>query len=104
MISHEFDLNSLAIRDFCRRWKIRELSVFGSILRDDFGPHSDIDFLADFGADSDWDLFDQMEMEDELAEIVGRRIDLLTTFGLESSSNRFLKREILSNLERVYAA
>src|SRR5258707_11862502 len=104
MIAHGIDLNSDSIRGFCRKWRIRELSVFGSILRDDFGPRSDIDFLADFAEDAEWDLFDQMDMEDELAEIVGRDIDLLTRFGLESSSNRFLKREILSHLERVYAA
>src|SRR5438874_11661219 len=104
MIAHGIDLNSEAIREFCHKWKIRELSVFGSILRDDFRPDSDVDFLADFVEDAEWDLFNHMDMEDELAEIVGRDVDLLTRFGVESSRNRFLKREILSHLERVYAA
>ena len=71
MIAHGIDLNSEAILDFCRKWKIRELCVFGSILRDDFRPDSDIDFLVDFEAGAAWDLFDRFDMEEELAGIVG---------------------------------
>src|SRR2546423_14036724 len=77
MIAHGIDLNSEAIRDFCRRWKIRELSVFGSILRDDFRPHSDSDFLLDHDDDAEWDMFDHFDMEDELAGILARNVDLV---------------------------
>ncbi len=104
MTAHGIELNSDAIQDFCRKWKIRELSVFGSILRDDFRSDSDIDFLADFDEDAEWDLSDLMDMCDGLGRIVGRDVDLLTRTGVESSSNRFLKREIFSTLERLYAA
>lgn len=89
--------------EFCRKWKIRELCVFGSILREDFGPDSDIDFLADFDPEAEWDLLDHMDMEEELAGIVGRAVDLLTRYSVETSGNRFYKKEILSTAEQVVA-
>jgi predicted nucleotidyltransferase len=103
MIAHGIDLNSEAIRDFCLKWKIRELSVFGSILREDFRPDSDVDFLADYEEGAGWDLFDHMDMEEELAGIVGRDVDLLTKYSVETSQNRFYKKEILSTAEPVFA-
>jgi len=59
------------IEDFCRRWKIKEMSVFGSALREDFGPDSDIDFLVTFLEQARWSLFDWVEMIDELKKITG---------------------------------
>ena len=103
MIAHGIDLNSNAIRDFCRKWKIRELSVFGSILRDDFRPDSDVDFLVEHEADAQWDLFDSLHMEEELAELVGRPVDIVDRYAAETSQNRFFKKEILSTAEPVFA-
>ncbi len=98
------ELDSQAMRDFCARWKLTELSVFGSILRDDFRPDSDVDILVDFGADAEWSLFDVMEMREELCNILGREVDLIDRVGLESSQNRYLKKEIFSTLEQVIAS
>lgn len=103
MKHHGIDLDSDAIRAFCRKWKIREMSVFGSILRDDFGPDSDIDFLIDHEEDADWDLFDHFDMEEELAGIVRRNVDLVDRGAIENSRNRFRKREILSTAEPIHA-
>jgi len=103
MNAHGIDLNNDAIRCFCRKWKVRELSVFGSYLRDDFRPDSDIDFLADYEDDAEWDLFDDLAMQEELAAIVGRPVDIIDRFAIEQDGNRFLKREILSTAEPVYA-
>lgn len=103
MTLHGIDLDSAAIRTFRRRWKIRELAVFGSILRDDFRPDSDIDFLAEYEDDAEWDLLDHMDMEDELARIVGRNVDLLTRYSVETSENPFLQRQILSTAEPIIA-
>jgi uncharacterized protein len=102
MTIHGIDLNTEAIYDFCRRWKIRELRVFGSILRDDFGPESDIDFLADFEQDEEWDLFDELRMQNELAELVGREVDILSRYAIETDSNWRFRREVLSSSERIY--
>ena len=103
MIAHGIDLDSEAIHDFCRKWKIRELYVFGSILRDDFRPDSDVDFLMDFVEDAEWDLFDRFDMEEELAGIVGRVVDLMERGAIETSRNRLRKREILSTAEPIVA-
>ncbi len=103
MVKQGIDLRSEAFQEFCRKWKVTELSVFGSILREDFRPDSDVDFLADFDEDADCDLFDHMDMEDELAGIVGRSVDLLTKYSVETSQNRFYKKQILSTAELVVA-
>jgi predicted nucleotidyltransferase len=104
VISDRLTVPSSVLEEFCRKWKIRELSVFGSVLRDDFRPDSDVDFVAEFYEDEEWDLFDLMEMREELEGFVGRKVDLLDRVGVETSQNRFLKKEILSTLEPIHAA
>ena len=96
-------LNSEAIHNFCVKWRINELSVFGSVLRTDFRPDSDIDFLADFDEGAEWDLLDHMDMEEELSSIVGRDVDLLTRYSVENSDNRCYKQRILGTAESIFA-
>ena len=64
------------IAAFCKRWQVTELALFGSVLRDDFGPASDVDVLAGFGECARHTLFDLDDMELELKEIFGREVDL----------------------------
>lgn len=89
------------IESFCRRWKIAELSLFGSVLRADFRPESDIDVLIVLAPDAEWSLFDWITMRDELAALFGRNVDLVERSGLR---NPFRRHEILSTREVVYAA
>ena len=103
MVAHGIDLSSEALRAFCRKWMVRELCVFGSILRDDFRQDSDVDFLADFEEDAEWDLLDHMDMQDELSRIVGRGVDLLTRYSIETSENPYLKKSILGSAEPIVA-
>lgn len=103
MVRHGIELDSAAIREFCRRWRIKELAVFGSVLRDDFRPGSDVDFLADFQEDSAWDLSELGEMRDELSAIVGHPVDLLTRLALDSSRNWLFRKIVRSSVETVYA-
>jgi predicted nucleotidyltransferase len=93
-----------ALRAFCSEWKIRELSLFGSALRDDFGPQSDIDFLVTFAPEAQWSLLDHIRMEQELSLLLGRQIDLVSRQALERSANFIRRREILSSAKVVYAA
>ncbi|NLV39846.1 MAG: DNA polymerase subunit beta [Candidatus Hydrogenedentes bacterium] len=86
---------------FCRRWKIRELSLFGSALRDDFRPDSDLDFLVSFDPAAAWDLFDLVAMREELEGRHGRPVDLVEK---EALRNPWRKREILRTREVIYAA
>lgn len=92
------------IAEFCRRWKITELALFGSVLRDDFQPDSDVDVLVTFTPDAKWSLFDHVDMEDELEEILGRPVDLVSRRGIERSRNPFRRRAILESAQVVHVA
>jgi len=98
----KFELPYELLADYCRRWRITKLEVFGSILRDDFGPDSDVDFLATFDPAARWTLFDMVDAEEELAEIVGRPVDLVGRRAIEKSQNWMRKRMILENVRTVY--
>ena len=74
------------LRDFCRRWQIVELALFGSVLRDDFGPDSDVDVLVSFAEGAGHSLFELDDMESELKEIFGREVDLVTRRGHRKQS------------------
>jgi predicted nucleotidyltransferase len=92
------------IRDFCQRWQIVEFAVFGSALRDDFGPNSDLDVLVTFEPDANWSLLDHLKMEEELAGVLKRDIDLFTRRAVEQSHNWLRRREILDTAEVIYGA
>jgi predicted nucleotidyltransferase len=92
------------IAGFCRRWKISEFALFGSVLRDDFRSDSDVDVLVTFAADAQWTLFDMVNMQDELEKIFGRKVDLVSRRGIEASRNYIRRKAILSSAEVVHAA
>jgi len=81
--------------------QITEVALFGSVLRDDFGPDSDIDLLARFEPEARWSIFDHIDMEDELAEIFGRKVDLVSRSAIEESENTRRKKAILSTAEVI---
>ncbi|MEA2164364.1 MAG: uncharacterized protein QOK37_2491 [Thermoanaerobaculia bacterium] len=89
------DYDKEKLRDFCRRWKVTELSLFGSVVRDDFGPESDVDVMVTFAADAHRSLFNMVHMKDELVEIFGREVDLLTRRAVERSLNPIRRDSIL---------
>jgi uncharacterized protein len=92
------------IAEFCRKWRIEELSIFGSALREDFSPDSDVDVLVRFSPEARWNLFDLMHMEEELKAIFGREVDLVERSVVEHSRNYVRRKAILNNLEPIYAA
>jgi len=92
------------IAEFCGRWKITELALFGSVLRDDFRPDSDVDVLVTFAHDAHWSLFDMVEMRDELKALFGRGVDLVSRRGIEASRNYIRRKAILSSAEVIHAA
>lgn len=89
------------IEAFCRKWKIKEFALFGSVLREDFRPDSDIDVLVAFEPDGGITFDNRVEMLDELAEIFGRQIDLVEK---DAIRNPFRRHDILTTKEVVYAA
>jgi predicted nucleotidyltransferase len=100
----KLDLPMDAIADFCRRWKVREFAVFESILRDDFGDDSDVDVMVSFADDVAHGLFAFARMQDELAALLGRPVDLSTRAGIEEGVNANRRRDILSSARTIYAA
>jgi uncharacterized protein len=103
-VSPRIDLDKAKIEEFCRRWMITELALFGSVLRDDFRPDSDIDVLITFVPDHPWSLLDHVEMQEELAGILGRGVDLVSRRAVERSRNYIRRRAILSSAQVVYGA
>ena len=92
------------IAAFCERWQVTELSLFGSVLRDDFGPGSDIDLLVAFAEEARHTLFDLVRMENELKELFGREVDLVERAGVERSRNYLRRKAILQSAETIHAA
>lgn len=103
-MSARIDIPAVAISDFCRKWQVAELALFGSVLREDFGPESDVDVLVRFDPAARRSLFDLVRMRDELKGILGREIDLVSRRGVETSRNTLRKRAILDSAEVIYAA
>jgi hypothetical protein len=88
---------------FCEKWKVAQLALFGSVLREDFGPESDVDVLVSFRPDAGWTLFDMVYMRDELQSIFGREVHLVSRQGLEASRNWIRRQAILASAEVVCA-
>jgi len=95
------DIPKDKITEFCRKWKIRELAIFGSAVGDDFRPDSDVDVLVVFQDNTGWSLFDLMSAEEKLKQIFGRKVDLVEK---EAIRNPFRRHHILSHREVIYAA
>lgn len=99
-----FDLEASReeITAFCERWQVTQLDVFGSALREDFGPESDIDLLVSFEDGARHTLFDMVRMEEELKGIFGREVDLVSRRGIERSPNYIRRKAILESAEAIY--
>jgi hypothetical protein len=97
-------VSDAALVGYCRRWKIIRLEVFGSALRADFRPDSDVDFLVTFASDADWSLFDLVDAEDELSRLVGRKVDLVEREPIEKSRNWIRRNNILGSARTIYVA
>ncbi|MFA4836892.1 MAG: nucleotidyltransferase domain-containing protein [Dehalococcoidia bacterium] len=104
MIKENIRIPEDKLGEFCQRWQIRELALFGSVLRNDFRPDSDLDILVTFAPEVSWGLFDHLRMEQELADMLDRKIDLFTKRAVEQSHNKFRRQEILNTAEVVYVA
>ncbi len=89
------------IRAFCRKWKITEFSLFGSVLRSDFRPDSDVDVMVSFEENAEWDLFDLVDMIEELSVLFGRKVDLVEKGAVR---NPFRRHSIMAGKEVLYAA
>jgi uncharacterized protein len=92
------------LAEFCRRWNISEFALFGSVLRADFRPDSDVDVLVSFSPEAHVTLFDMARMQDELKTIFGRDVDLVSKRGLENSRNYLRRKYILDSAQVIHVA
>ncbi|MGA2610441.1 MAG: nucleotidyltransferase family protein [Terriglobia bacterium] len=97
-------IDQVRIGEFCKKWKVAEFAIFGSALRADFGPDSDVDVLVTFKPDSKRSLFDLVQMEEELKGMFGRKVDLVSRQGIAASRNYLRRKAILGSAKVVYAA
>ena len=102
-VSSRVTASSDAIADFCRRWRVTKLSLFGSVLRDDFSGESDIDVLVEFEPGGVPGI-KFVSMASELSILFGRPVDVLTQSAVERSPNHIRRKDILESAEVVYAA
>ncbi len=100
-LTERLGVTSEQIAALCQRWKIAEFALFGSILREDFRPDSDVDILVTFVPNDGWSLFDLMNLQRELESLIGRPVDLLEKRDLK---NPFRRSEILRTHQVLYAA
>lgn len=91
------------IKQFCKDWKVKELSVFGSLITDKFNKESDIDILISLKDNTHYGLFELSDMKIELEKIFGREVDLVTRKSVEKSSNYLQSKSILENLKSIYS-
>ncbi|OGO27568.1 MAG: hypothetical protein A2Z16_01270 [Chloroflexi bacterium RBG_16_54_18] len=96
-------ISNIIIAEFCRRWLIAELAVFGSALREDFNADSDIDLLVSFAPEARWSLLDHIQMEEELSGLLGRPVDLVSKRAVSRSDNWIRRKAILENARIIYA-
>lgn len=92
------------VASLCARWRIRELYLFGSALREDFGPQSDLDFLVVYAPDAKITLFDEAQIQEELEALLKRPVDLISRRAVEESPNWIRRKAILDGTELFYAA
>ena len=100
----KFTIPKAKLSEFCRRWNISELALFGSALREDFRPDSDVDVLVSFGPQAHVTLFDMAQMQNELKDIFKREVDLVSKRGLENSRNYLRRKEILNSAQVIHVA
>lgn len=91
------------IQEFCHKWQVTEFALFGSVLRADFRPDSDIDILVDFSQDAKRGLTETIQMRDELEIIFDRKVDLTVKAAIERSENWLRRKNILESAQVIYA-
>lgn len=95
-------LSPAQIETICQQWHITELALFGSVLRDDFHPESDVDVLVTFAPDAVVSLLDLVELQHQLVTLIGRAVDVIETQTIEQSPNWLRRNEILKTASVIY--
>lgn len=104
VVYRRLGIDSAQLASFCDRWKVAELALFGSILRNDFDSESDIDFLVTYRPDAQRGLIEKMAMIEEMEALTNRKVDLVSKKAIEKSRNWIRQQGILRSAEVIYVA
>ncbi len=104
LIRERLEVAPTTLAAFCHRWHIAKLEVFGSIVREDFRAESDVDFLVSFEPGGGPEGFDWFQIKEDLAQLVGRRVDVLDRRLVEQSRNCYRRQHILNEAAPVYGS
>jgi uncharacterized protein len=104
MMTQNLNLPIVEIKELCDRWQIVEFALFGSVLRDDFKPTSDIDVLITFAPNARKGLLTLARIKHELEDLLERDVDILTKQSIEQSHNLTRSRNILKSAQVLYVA
>lgn len=100
----QIEVNQASIAELCRRWMITELALFGSALREDFRPDSDVDVLVSFAPEARPSWFELARLEEELSALFGRKVDLVERQTIERSENYIRRKHILDSAQAIHVA
>jgi len=100
-MSPRIPIDQERITEFCRKWMVAEFSLFGSVLREDFGPESDVDVAVTLAPEAHWSLYKWVDMIEELQEIFGRKVDLVEQTAIR---NPYRRHEIATTKQILYVA
>lgn len=103
-LNDDIQLPEKKLVEFCQRWKVSELALFGSVLRGDFRPDSDVDVLITFAPDAKRGLMTLVRMKYELEDLLEREVDLVSKSAVETSHNWIRRNEILGTAQVIYVA
>ncbi len=103
LVERRLGVSQKAITEFCQRWHIIEFAVFGSVLRSDFRPDSDIDVLVTFAPEAKRGLTETLQMQDELKAMFDWEVDFIVKTALEKSQNWLRRQTILDSAQVIYA-
>ena len=92
------------LKEICSDYSIKELSIFGSVLRSDFNSESDVDLLIEFEPDMRISLFDIVDLKKEFEKVFGREVDIVTKNAIKRSRNHLRRKGILENYKVIYAS
>jgi uncharacterized protein len=103
-IYNRLGITPIQLAEFCQRWHVAELSLFGSVLRDDFHADSDIDVLVSYQPSAKRGLFEKMHMREELESLLHREVDLVSKKAIEQSHNWLRRENILNSVKVIHVA
>jgi len=98
------EINERSLKEICKNYAIKELSLFGSVLRTDFDSESDVDILIEFKQGSGTSLFDLVDLKKEFEKVFSREVDIVSKNAIKRSRNHLRKKSILENYKVIYAS